>query len=123
MAIVRRYRGPLYLEAAPSISTGSGTRPDLSGSALVVDRRALHLEDLVHVRVQMPGEATHRTQPMHVQPPARWIVDVVTHVQVDDLPDDEIARQIADRDDLNEAALHVDRRGGDARGSHLHARR
>jgi len=44
----------------------------------------------VDVRVQVAGEATHRAQAVHDEPSARRIVDVVAHVQVDDLADHEM---------------------------------
>src|SRR3989442_3926785 len=82
-------------------------------SAAIVRVRALHLEDVVYVRVEIAGQTAHRPQAVHVDPARGRVVEPVPHVEVDDLPQHEVGA--ADGHDAVEAALHGDRRVGHAR--------
>src|SRR5712691_7665013 len=65
--------------------TKSCTIDSPAGSAPIVGRRALHLEDVVNVSVKVSGQAADRTQPMQIDPARGRIVKAVAHVEVDDL--------------------------------------
>src|SRR5712691_1170769 len=103
--------------------TKSCTIDSPAGSAPIVGRGALHLEDVVDVRVEVAGQTADRMQPVQVDPSGGGVVEAVAHVEVDDLADHEVGRRVPDRDDPDEPTLHVDRRVGHPRRFDLRARR
>src|SRR6185369_13062881 len=56
-------------------------------SAAIVVHGALHLEDLVDMRVEVARETSYRAQPVHVEPPGGGVIDVVARVEVHDRAD------------------------------------
>jgi hypothetical protein len=51
-------------------------------SAAIVVHGALHLEDLVDMRVEVARETSDGTEPVHVEPPGGGVIDVVADVEV-----------------------------------------
>src|SRR5437763_1234011 len=100
---------------APSITRSCTTL------TLVVGIRPLHLEDLVDVAVEVAREPADGLELRHVEAAGGGIVHVVADVPLHDLAEDQV--RLADGQDPDEPALHVDRGLGDARRLHLQARR
>src|SRR5437867_13416547 len=99
---------------ALSITNSCTNRPP-GGSAAVVGRRALHLEDVVHVGVKIFGQAADRMEPVEVDAAGGGVVEAVADVEVDDLTDHEVGRRDANWDDPDPSALHADERVRHAR--------
>src|SRR6185369_12523157 len=111
------------LSSIDVLLSGGGGLYDVRGSAAVVVHGPLHLEDLVDMRVEVARETADGTEPVHVEPPGGGVIDVVAHVEVHDLADHEVMRDVAHRNALHEPALHADGGQRHARGGDLHSRR
>src|SRR5437870_4234519 len=62
-------------------------RGAVGASATIVCRGPLHLEDVVHVRVKISGQAADRMEPVEVDAAGGGVVEAVADVEVDDLTD------------------------------------
>src|SRR5215475_2695123 len=91
-------------------------------SAGVILHWTLHFKDVMHMRVEVAGEAPNGVELVHVKATSVGVVDLVADVKIDNLAEHQAMWAMANRENLYDPAFHANGRLSDTRRLHLHTR-
>src|SRR5262245_37723228 len=90
-------------------------------SAGVILHWTLHFKDVMHMRVEVAGEAPNGVELVHVKATSVGVVEIVADVKIDNLTEHQAMWAMANRENLYYPAFHANGRLNDTRRLHLHA--
>src|SRR5262249_30219399 len=82
----------------------------------------LHFKDVMHMRVEVAGEASDGVELVHVKATSVGVIEIVTDVKIDNLAKHQAMWATSNRKNLYDPAFHANGRLNDTRRLHLHAR-
>ena len=94
----------------------------MPASAGVILHWTLHLKDVMHMRVEVAGEASDGVKLVHVNATSAGVIEIVTDVKIDNLAEYQAMWTMSNRENLHDPAFHANGRLSDTRRLHLHAR-
>src|SRR5712691_6196801 len=94
----------------------------MPASAGVILHWALHLKNIMHMRVEIAGEASDGVELVHVNATSVGVIEIVADMKIDNLAEHQAMWAMSNRENLHYPALHANGRLGDTRRLHLHAR-
>src|SRR5215510_16555799 len=94
----------------------------IPASAGVILHWPLHLKDVMHMRVEVAGEASNRVEFVHVNAASVGIIEIVADVKIDNLAEYQAMWTMSNRDNLYYSAFHTNGCLSNTRRLHLHAR-
>src|SRR5262249_30645840 len=94
----------------------------IPASAGVILHWALHLKDVMHMRVEVTGEASDGVELVHVNTTSVGVIEIVADVKIDNLAEHQAMWTMANRENLHDPAFHANGCLSDTRRSYLHAR-
>src|SRR5438552_16930633 len=91
-------------------------------SAGVILHRALHLKDIMHMRVEIARETSDGVEPVHVNTASAGAIEIIADVKIDNLTEHQAMGTMAHRQNLHHPTLHANGRPSHTRRLDLHAR-
>src|SRR5947199_10875164 len=73
----------------------------------VILHRALHLENVMHVGIEIPSQAPNGMEPLHINAARAGIIQVVTDMKIDNLAEHQTVRAMPDGENLHHPAFHT----------------
>src|SRR5215471_3050627 len=90
-------------------------------SAGVILHWTLHFKDVMHMRVEVAGEASDGVELVHVKATSVGVIEIVTDVKIDNLTKHQAMWAMPNRENLYDPAFHANGRLSDTRRLHFHA--
>src|SRR5437870_13061527 len=79
-------------------------------SAGVILHRALHLKDIMHMRVEIARETSDGVEPVHVNAASAGVIEIVADVKIDNLAEHQAMGTMAHRQNLHHPTFHANGR-------------
>src|SRR5216683_948750 len=94
----------------------------MPASAGVILHWALHLKDVMHMRVEIACEASDGMELVHVNATSVGVIEIVTDMKIDNLAEHQAMWAMSNGENLHYPAFHANGRLSDTRRLHPHAR-
>jgi len=93
----------------------------MPASAGVILHWALHLKDIMHMRVEIACEASDGVELVHVNAASVEVIEIVADMKIDNLAEHQAVRAMSNRENLYYSAFHANGRVSDTWCLDFHA--